>query len=384
MALDHHSFLIIGGGLAGIAAARYLNDMGVDFLLIDSPRDAESSNLGGFAAFSGAKFSKLPAGKGLASCAGGEQALSVLQDILIKEYSLDQYPLVKTTDLKIESSFKNEHRAYESYLLTPGQILDFLTRIVEPIKERVISSKCISIKNLNNVIVVELEDSRILTANKVIFAAGRSTEGLIDSLGALEQNGKGFDVGFRIEFPSKDSVSKLRQLGADAKFITKNTRTFCLNSPGHIYRYDYDDISIPGGVVADSEEEKANFGVLTRVLNKQALPSIMQAIRENGLGNFTLKYDTLYTTLARIYPLDIAQEQIEFIKKLQTEGLINLPDDADFHIPLIDWYWKTYGLANSHRTSVSNIYVAGDIAGHARGLLQAIISGRLCAEESSR
>lgn len=50
-------------------------------------------------------------------------------------------------------------------------------------------------------------------------------------------------------------------------------------------------------------------------------------------------------------------------------------------MPLLDWHWHTFATPSSHLTSLPGVYALGDSSGHARGLLQASVSGWLAAEE---
>ncbi|MEX0827554.1 MAG: hypothetical protein WD005_01240, partial [Haliea sp.] len=71
----------------------------------------------------------------------------------------------------------------------------------------------------------------------------------------------------------------------------------------------------------------------------------------------------------------------DFISQLSDASLVDLSLSHRMHFPLIDWHWPTYAKTGSAQTSEPRLYVAGDSAGHARGLLQAAVSGWLAAEE---
>ena len=71
--------IVVGGGLAGILAAKRLSETEyLKIALVDAAIPAAKGKLGGFAKFSGAKFSRLPAGQGLIEVAGGREELECL------------------------------------------------------------------------------------------------------------------------------------------------------------------------------------------------------------------------------------------------------------------------------------------------------------------
>jgi len=384
-----YDLTVIGGGLAGMLAAIEAERNGIKVTLVDSAIPAAQGMLGGFAKFSGAKFSRLPAGQGLVPIAGSEQSLEI-----ITEEALELLGLV---DLTQASSSNHDLggsglklRSYESMLLTPSEIDELLHRCEAHLNHRVkvIKSRALSVQNESQFSVL-LENGEVLESTFLLLAAGRQGEQFARKLGAVEQNGKGFDVGVRLEFQDVAALSKLRELGPDAKILDGKCRTFCLNAPGEIYRYPFLTFTIPGGVVADQGHPRGNVGILRRVDGKvEALPHIIERIK--GLPPAcTLNNPFIVGAglgdkegfILHAYGYEIAIELKAFMSSLATSGLIDLNKAHAIHFPLIDWHWPVFGLPESHRTTVENLYVAGDIAGHARGLLQAAVSGMLAGRE---
>ena len=227
-----------------------------------------------------------------------------------------------------------------------------------------------------------------IKANAVFYAAGRLAEDLLIKAGAMPTEGKGLDIGIRLEFIERTALKGLRANGPDAKILSGQCRTFCLNVPGTIYRYPFGEISIPGGVVADSSVRSANVGVLLRVANKQdRLAEILEKSR--GLHAEMLRESDLVRHGAIELPNLVSHLFSEkssftiqsFCRDMSDTRLIDFNQDYRIHLPLLDWHWHTFAQHNSHRTTLPNVFALGDSAGHARGLLQAALSGWLAAEE---
>lgn len=375
--------------MAGILAALEAAANGASVALVDHAIPAAEGKLGGFAKFSGAKFSKLPAGQGLIPIAGSEHALALVADEAFEILGLAERAGTTSSD-RILNSETLTLRAYDSILLTPHEIDELVARCEARLARRVtvFKSRAITVNDGNHFEVV-LEGQEVLRSKFLLLAAGRQGAEFARELGALEQNGKGFDVGVRIEFLDGSALSKLRSLGPDAKILEGKCRTFCLNAPGEIYRYPFYNFTIPGGIVAEQNFPRANVGILRRVEGKvNELPRIIEKIRALPPESFSsnpfitgggLGDKAPYVNEA--FGKEIALELDTFTNSLSESGLITLSREHAVHFPLIDWHWPVYATPKSHRTTVENLYVAGDIAGHARGLLQAAVSGILAARE---
>lgn len=386
--------VVIGGGLAGIFATLRLAKSGLEVLLIDSPIQHEYNALGGFACFSGAKFSLPPAGLGLLSVAGTKDQFSAAITSTLNTLGLMGYD----THDSFEHPLRTESvtiRTYQSILLTPDGIKQLLANLSAAVTScaGVIRCKATNIRRKKghweiSIRTQESTSTRTVTASAVFYAAGRLSEGLLLKAGAIPTEGKGLDIGVRLEFTDKRALSELRKLGADAKILHGACRTFCLNSPGKIYQYPFKNISIPGGIVADNSADEANVGILLRVDNKeQRLQKIEQnakVLRDELVAQSSrLQTDGGYMpkALAKLFGDNEVESLRCFIEELARRGLIDTKQPHRIHMPLLDWHWHTFAAPNSHSTSLPGVYALGDSSGHARGLLQAAISGLLAAEE---
>ncbi|MHC8345921.1 hypothetical protein [Pseudomonas sp. RT6P73] len=387
---------IIGGGMAGALAAVRLGMLGVEYIIIDEPLPAADEKIGGFARFSGAKFSLPPAGLGLVPIAGTlENLQSVISQILIV-LGLQQKQAAVSTDTSRCASEIKELRKYDSIVLLPDEIESLLNKLelLVSSKGSVVYGRATEFVGGSRSWLVKVLNSGghvlDIKCESVFYSAGRLSNGLLLDAGAQPTDGKGIDVGVRVEFLNKDALQNLRAMGPDAKIIKGACRTFCLNSPGHIYRYEHSGISIPGGVVAEQAVLTANVGLLMRLKNKSGflrdvwptLKELDSVFRDSSKIIFSggTKFG-LQPVMRNVFGDKIASEIEGFAEYLIDGNLWDKSYDYRIHLPLLDWHWSTFAIANSHQTTVPGLYALGDSSGHARGLLQAGASGWLAAEE---
>ena len=395
---DATDVVILGGGLAGLMAAIRLLRDGKKVILVDNSLPEAGGELGGFAKFSGAKFSLPPAGMGLAALVGSTDLLYQKIDEVIEVLGIGHldrhFSLDRSAQEEIQLGLDTELRSYSSIVLTPSQVDDLIERLTTLISGncKLIRGKAKQLsleKDAWTVTIQEQASERTLqvSAKSVFYAAGRLESDILLNAGANQYPGKGIDIGFRVEFMQRESVKRLRDLGPDAKIMHGNCRTFCLNSPGEIYYYKFGNINIPGGVVADENTKTANVGMLSRIREKELgsksiienfakIQNSLDIKLQNGLPDI-FSHASLSTLLGD----KVTTELQDFVTILGQLKLINWKLPYRIHFPLVDWYWGTYCNTASHKTSLAGIYALGDSSGHARGLLQAALSGWIASEE---
>ncbi|ACE93452.1 hypothetical protein RHECIAT_PA0000106 (plasmid) [Rhizobium etli CIAT 652] len=282
-------------------------------------------------------------------------------------------------------------RTYESIVLSPREIEHLVQIISEKIRKLalVVDAKVVNLKHTRSGWIVSDSHGPVAEGRVLIAAGGRAAGSLLKVAGVSPQEGKGIDLGVRLEFLDRHAVQKLRARGPDAKVLLGSTRTFCLNHPGTIFRYAFQDISIPGGIVADEVEPRANFGILTRVQGKavalaQALDYLKTVPRSEYERAPVVKGipDLQLPMIQSAYGKAVAQRLSTFAETLGELGLVDWEQEYRIHFPLLDWHWDVFAVGDTHRTAQPDLFVAGDAAGHARGLLQAAVSGRLAASEA--
>lgn len=393
MSASQCDYLVIGGGLGGLTAAYVLATAGLDVVLIDRSLPEGGRSLGGFTRFSGAKFSLLPAGKGLAPVAGGVENLSEAIRAVLDFCGLGNRVAVGSQNT-LEDQPLGAHaniRSYQSIILTPSEVGDLVERVSSRVRPLVrVVDAIVDDLELNALHWVASANGRAIAKARVaIFCGGRMGGTLLRRAGATPQEGKGIDLGVRVEFLERDGARQLRENGPDAKILIGPTRTFCLNYPGTVFRYGFRDITIPGGIVAGPTVPGANFGILTRVVGKdESLVRILRYLRDIPRADYEAvrvvkgpPFQDKMDMLKSAYGSEAAGQLREFGTALGELGLVDWAMEHRIHFPLLDWHWDTFAVGHTHCTDRPNLFVAGDAAGHARGLLQAGVSGWLAARE---
>lgn len=383
--------MVVGAGLAGLIAAIRLNQLGRDLILIDASLPQAQGKLGGFAKFSGAKFSLPPAGMGLLSVTKTEEALweaiQSVSDILGLDF--DRAERSQDRGVNVDSL-----RGYDSLLLTPDEIDALIANLTGSLQSRdvpILKGQCTEIINdgENNSVLVEVSGKVLsIDCKAVFYAGGRLGEDSLINCGVTPTDVKGLDLGVRVEFPN-NGLAGLRGYGPDAKIIKGRCRTFCLNVPGEIYRYPYKSISVPGGIVASDEVAMSNVGLLYRSEQKIELldrvikvgETLPKEILEKPFLAKSSIFGESEPLLKQLYGESVTGDLHEFGEYLGEQGLVDWEEEHFVHLPLIDWHWNTFSQEGTFRTNKKSIYCLGDSSGHARGLLQAAISGWLAAEE---
>ena len=397
---DHYDVTVIGGGLSGLCAALSLGSKGVKTLLMDCPISRAANGLGGFARFSGAKFSLPPAGMGLLHVVGSHESLSRTVLDVLRILELDKNPLEGSFDLDSNISDQDifpgiRARKYESIVLTPDEIRKLIDNLSNRVSSvcTVVEGECNRITDDGGIWKVEYQSSGIsnpalLSSAAVFFAGGRTGSELLTAAGCRETNGRGLDLGVRVEFPNKEDLRNLRDLGPDAKILGDNCRTFCLNVPGKIFRYQFGSISIPGGVVADASHCAGNVGLLYRHEDKMHLLQDLSYTAKPLVGREEPSYfatdgflGEAERNVAELFGDEVTHSLCAFGNALEELELLNWQKPHYIHLPLLDWYWPTFSMPGTFRSTCPGLYVLGDSSGHARGLLQAAASGYIAAQE---
>ena len=339
-----------------------------------------------------------PAGMGILPIVGSietlthtiEEVLSILG--LTSKYHESSSDIAVTLDDE-ELAHGVQVRKYNSIVLTPKEIEDLVNTLAYRVRNvvHVVHGKCTSLTANGGQWVCEYlenESSKLASSETVFFAGGRLGADLLRGAGGNETHGKGLDLGLRIEFPEKENLRMLRELGPDAKIIAGRCRTFCLNFPGKIYMYPFGSIEIPGGVVAEDSHSAANVGLLFRTPNKmEALDTVVsrahRILQTNG-SRHLVENDFLGRVrdlLVSIYGEEVVTHLLSFGEKLSKLGLANWTTPHFVHIPLLDWHWPTFSRPGTFESTKQRLFVVGDCSGHARGLLQAAVSGYFAARE---
>ena len=389
---------VVGGGLSGLCAAFCLGTRGARVMLLDVAITEPTHSLGGFAQFSGAKFSMPPAGMGLLPIAGSIETLTHAIDEVLSILGIDKTCQETSPDIRVSMEDQElargvQIRRYNSIVLTPKEIARVVSALASRVRNvvHVVHGRCTSLTPSGGQWMCEyVEDGspQIASSGAAFFAGGRLGADILRVAGCTETSGKGLDMGLRVEFPDKSDLQMLRDFGPDAKIISDRCRTFCLNFPGKIYMYPFGSLEIPGGVVAEDSHPAANVGLLFRTSYKmEVLDAVVsrahRILQTNGPSHLAENgfLGPVHDLLLFIYGDDVVRHLSSFAAKLSELGLVNWITPHFVHIPLLDWHWPTFSRSGTFESTAKGLFVLGDCSGHARGLLQAAVSGYIAAQE---
>ena len=260
-------------------------------------------------------------------------------------------------------------------------------------------------------------------ADAVLLAPGRVGSGWL--IGLMEGLGVGMqfnpiDVGVRVEVPNEVMEEIIQGYRCwDPKFHIYTpsyddfVRTFCVCPRGFVVREAYEDdlFGVNGHSMRDRGSPNTNFALLTRVSLTEPLENTTEYGRRiaqlaNTLGgkwpllqrlgdlrghkrSTWERVDRSYVepTLKEVTPGDISMAYPSRIVRDLLEGLEMLDrvipgvnsDSTLLYAPEIKFYAMRIQTDRRLRTTIPNLYVAGDGAGVSRGIVGAAATGIIAA-----
>ncbi len=278
------------------------------------------------------------------------------------------------------------------------------------------------IEKNGRVLAVENGDERC-PADAVLLAPGRiGSSWLIEQMNRhqVEMRYNPIDVGVRVEVPNEVMDEVTNGYGCwDPKFHLYTPsyddflRTFCVCPAGYVVQEHYGDetFGVNGHSMRDKRSPNTNFALLTRVSLTKPLENttvygrrIAQLANTLGggqpilqrLGDLNhhqrstwerLERSHVDPTLKKVTPGDLSMAYPSRIVKDITEGLEMLDrvmpginsDSTLIYGPEIKFYAMRIQTDSQLRTSIPNLYVAGDGAGISRGIVGAAATGLVAA-----
>jgi uncharacterized FAD-dependent dehydrogenase len=224
-------------------------------------------------------------------------------------------------------------------------------------------------------------------------------------------NKSSVDIGLRLEFPST-LLNKVWKAHKDFKLIFNapdgsEIRTYCAINSGKTVICNYGDYKVLDGIADDSglsntgsmtifnrimHSERAcmieyAFSILQRQKDKNSGIPIHQKLRDlpcktrdYGLPEF--KPSLLFALpgyMSEVIPKEILFNLMYAIERIDclVPGVADSKNIAYF--PLMDKLWGECQIDKNMESNINNLYVIGDTSGHIRGIMQAAVTGVLCA-----
>lgn len=273
-------------------------------------------------------------------------------------------------------------------------------------------------------IMVGIEtDKGFYESDENILAPGRIGSswliGLMERLG-IEMRYNPIDIGVRVEVPNELMDEIIHGYGTwDPKFHIYTSsyddfvRTFCVCPRGFVVMETYEDdlFGVNGYSMKDTGSPNTNFALLTRVSLTRPLENTSEYGRRitqlaNTLGGRRpliqrlgdlrghrrstwdrIKRSYIEPTLKDVTPGDISMAYPRRIVKDLLEGLEMLDkvmpginsDSTLIYAPEVKFYAMRIKTDRQLRTTIPNLYVAGDGSGVSRGIVGAAATGIIAA-----
>lgn len=262
-----------------------------------------------------------------------------------------------------------------------------------------------------------------VSASNVVMAVGRSGSGWLNDLCKkleIKTNNKQVDIGVRVELPRSicdhltDKLYEFKIYNA-SKTTENMVRTFCMNPGGFVSQENYDDglAVVNGHSYHDLKSNLTNFALLVsceftspfnepvsygkyvaRLANMltgghvmvQRLKDLKEGRRstEDRLGKLSYKPtlgDAVAGDLSFVLPSRIINALLETFEALENICPGISGDQTILYGVEVKFYSSNVVVDNNLMTKYPGVYAIGDGAGITRGLIQASVSGVVCARD---
>lgn len=261
---------------------------------------------------------------------------------------------------------------------------------------------------------IKLKNNNIIHAKKIVFATGRYGVTYLDNISKVLgikqiKNNYITEIGVRVEMPSKTlkNIGKYFNDIKIKKIIDNNNeiRTFCQNYQGIVRkcvldRYNDKIISLDGCIMNDNYNNSANIAIHHR-FNKKIIDNeylkIDKPIVQNmesflNNNNNNLEINNTYCTMNdyKIGNINnyLPHDTLSYIKQMIIDIDKVIPGFANknniVYGPSFELGFKKYNLSNNFETNIDGIYIGGDATGYFRGVMQAMVSGKVISDDIKR
>jgi len=385
------------------------------------------TGFGGCQFIDGTKTCFYPAGTGLFNFTSKEEVISnynYVEDLLEKYGKPIREQVNAEKKEKIINNF-NKYNIDVKYYNAQKVDKDVMQSIGIKINEQLIKNGVDFFYNENvyNIDKKEIfnvySTNKVINAKKVILATGRYGSFILNKLSEklkieYEKNNFIGEIGVRIEMPYYifDSVNDVfNDIKLKRKIDDLNEmRSFCQNYKGIVRKCVFDTekskmSSLDGCILGPEKnntqsiniaihhrkkdiKEIDNFKNMILRANKDGKP-IAQNMDSflNCTGN--CKFDEQYCTM-KDYIIDDAnkylpEETLKYIKDMILDIDKVLPGFADknniVYAPSFELGGDKYKLSKKFETNIEGLYIGGDACGFFRGLMQAMISGKIISDD---
>lgn len=382
---------------------------------------------GGCQFFDGTKACFYPAGSGLFNFNSKEEVISnykYIEELLIKYGKPAREQVNEEDKNKIIKDF-NEHNIEVKYYNAQKVDKDIMQLIGSNIRKELEKS---GVNFLYNETVYNINigkeftiysTNKIVNAKKVVLATGRYGGLFLNKLSSklgikYENNNFVGEIGIRIEMPY-NIFNSVNNIFNDIKLKRKidnfnEIRSFCQNYKGIVRKcvFDTEDSkmsSLDGCILGPEKNNTQSINIAIHHRKKditeiEKFKDMILKANKNGkpiaqnMGSFlnntnNCKFDEKYCTM-KDYVIDNAnkylpEETLNYIKDMiiDIDKVLHGFADKDniVYAPSFELGGDKYKLSKGFETNIEGLYIGGDACGFFRGLMQAMISGKIISDD---
>lgn len=394
--------LVIGAGPAGLAAGVAALDRGRSVRVLErggsaAQRDRSRSQdlvsgVGGAGLYSDGKFSFAPSATGLWTL----RPSSALQEAYgwaaerLREGGLEPPPF--SAEEAARSEMTNSIKAYPSQYMALDARERLIASLEQRLGDRLVVGADAQLKSNAREVIADW-DGGSLRARCAVFASGRF--GPLRDAGALTSTFRRVEVGMRVEQDASRFALDAEHVTAllDPKWIRGSAdgqlewRTFCCCRRGEVVETRFDDLCTVSGRADGPPTDRSNVGLNVRFLDVEqaveALARVTGAAREGPLriAAAELVEDPDSSPVAQRFGGMIANALARGLEAFAADLRADVAG-AVLHLPALEGVGY-YPAVDSMLKVAPRIWAAGDATGVFRGLVPALVSGRLATTSAA-
>lgn len=398
-----YNTVVIGGGVAGLAAAYQLRKDDRRVLVIDYGRDIfkrERNNpydvangVGGAGLYSDGKVSFFPSATELWVLDGVllRKAYMLFQKLFrVFHIQTEDYPNIKQRE-RVSKGEESTNKYYKSIVLSLEERLHMIYYLALNIgEENILSNTTITGINKKDgcyhLVLNKNGDAEMVMAESIILAGGKHSFEYFKQIATDISIGKvfeKFEIGIRVECSNTD-FDYFDAEQTDVKIIEGNgdggLRTFCCCRDGIVVEnssYSYTSYNGSSGEVKNTG--RSNIGIIASVPQKLA-EQIKARYQDNEGKQLPGKLSDFMQEKKELYSVEIDMAIRDFLRQHFPKMSAS---DATMYYPVYERYGEYPELSTSLRLCDEQIWVVGDATGIFRGIMPAFISGFLAAKASA-
>lgn len=391
---------MLGAGPAGLAAAVAARERGASFIVLERGSAARKrdrlrsedlvTGVGGAGLYSDGKFSFAPSATSLWRLEpreGLREAYGWMAGLL-RSHGMDCPPFPGQVEVEGGEGVKR----YPSQYMPLEERLAVVKSMEALAEDRIVTGFDARLRAEGHRVVAALPGSPTIFGAAAVLASGRF--GPLGGIDGVVPTFRRVEIGMRVEQPADRfalDVGALDDL-LDPKWVRSSPdgryewRTFCCCRWGEVVDTRFGDIVTVSGRADGPPTERSNFGLNVRFLvpaeGEIALASALEAARRPPLR---VAVEDLVDSpgkgrVAEALGPPVAIALADGLAALCCELGAEV-DGASLHLPAIEGVGYYPPVTGSLRVSPT-VWVAGDASGVFRGLVPALVSGRLAAMQA--